>query len=405
MLNRDGFPKKAGPAAVVLNAGYAGLAAIRGLGRAGIEVHAMDHSYGPGLASRYAASAVICPDPVTQEAQLVRTLIDYRLKFDEAPVLFPSSDAFFEFASRNRDALAPLYRLALPPISTAAAAIDKRKQYELAEAAEIPFPRTVYPVTFEDVKEVKDSLPYPVFIKPVVGHHWRQYFSCKGFLVENSSALLARYSEIIPTGLETMIQSYVVGPPTGIHSVALYRTKDGRCLGTFVARKIRQSGEDAGVGTLMESCTDQELVDMSIRFAGIMNYHGIAELEFKRDSRDGIRRLIELNPRLWLQAQLASDSGVNFALIQYCDLTGQPVDQIPAHRHGLKWLDWIYDYQSCRAAHRKGQLSLYAWLKSWSSARSYATFAWDDPKPFYVSSKPVVKDLLKNAMLKVSQKR
>jgi D-aspartate ligase len=201
--------------------------------------------------------------------------------------------------------------------------------------------------------------------------------------------------------LETMIQSYIVGPPTDMHSVALYRTRDGRCLGNFVARKIRQSGEDAGVGTLVESCADEELVGMSVRFVDMMNYHGIAELEFKRDSRDGIRRLIELNPRLWLQAQLAADAGVNFAHIQYCDLTDQPVDQISAYRHGLKWLDWIGDYQSCRAARRKGQLSLHAWLKSWSSARSYATFAWDDPKPFYVSSKPAVQDMLKNAMLRV----
>ena len=390
--------RRDGPAALVLNAGYAGLAAVRGLGRAGIEVHVMDHSYGPGHASRYTAAATICPEPVTRAAELVKTLIDYRKKFDQDPVVYPSSDAFFEFVSNNRDALMPLYRLALPSVPVSAAAIDKRKQYEIAEAAGVPFPRTVYPKTLVEVEDVKDSIRYPVFVKPVVGHQWRRYFPDKGFLIENASELLDKYREIIPTGLETMIQTYIVGPAAATHSVALYRTKDGRCIGSFVARKIRQSGEDAGVGTLVESCTDEELVAMSVRFVNAMDYHGIAELEFKRDSRDGISRLIELNPRLWLQAQLASDTGVDFAQIQYNDLTGQPLGPISSSRPGLVWLDWITDYQSCRSAHRKGDLSLYSWLKSWSSARSYATFAWDDPKPFYVSSQPFVGSMLKSAL-------
>jgi D-aspartate ligase len=390
-----------GPAALVLNAGYAGLAAIRGLGRAGVEVHAMDHTYGPGLASRYAVATTICPDPLNEDSELLQTLLEYRTKFAESPVVYPASDAFFEFVSNNRDALSPLYRLALPPASLSAAAIDKRKQYELAAATGIPFPRTVYPATFNDVREVMNSIVYPVFIKPIVGHTWRRHFLGKGFLIENSSDLLATYLEILPTGLETMIQSYIVGPPTDMHSVALYRTKDGRYLGHFVARKIRQSGEDAGVGTLMESCNDEELVDMSIRFVNAMNYHGIAELEFKRDSRDGIRRLIELNPRLWLQAQLASDAGVNFAKIQYNDLTDRAPDPVFPSRKGFIWLDWVADYQSCRLAHKKGQLSLYAWLRSWISARSYATFAGDDPRPFYVSSRPAIQGMLKNAMARI----
>lgn len=402
LLNMGGS-RRDGPAALVLNAGYAGLAAVRGLGRAGIEVHVMDHSDGPGLASRYASAASICPDPVSREADLLKTLIAYRGKFDQAPVVYPSSDAFFEFVSRNRGALQPLYRFALPSLSASEAAIDKRKQHQIAEAAEVPFPRTVYPTTLTDVEEVKDSLRYPVFIKPVVGHQWRRYYPGKGFLIENASELLAKYREILPTGLETMIQTYIVGPPTGMHSVALYRTKDGKCFGNFVARKIRQSGEDAGVGTLVESCTDEGLVALSVRFVNAMNYHGIAELEFKRDSRDGISRLIELNPRLWLQAQLASDTGMDFAQIQYRDLTGQPLGQISPSRPGLRWLDWIADYQSCRSAHRKGELSLYRWFKSWSSARSYATFAWDDPKPFYVSSQPVVGSMVKGAIGKIGR--
>jgi predicted ATP-grasp superfamily ATP-dependent carboligase len=299
--------------------------------------------------------------------------------------------------------LAPHYRLALPPDEAAAAAIDKRHQYDLAKTASIPCAETWYPESLTDVENIKDRIPYPAFIKPTVGHVWRESHPTKGFLVQNSTELLHRCRELLPSDTAIMIQSYILGPASNTYSVGLYMSAAGDCIAACVARKLRHAGAAAGVGTLVVTCRADELIELSVRFARAMRFHGIAELEFKQDDRDGVFKLIELNPRLWLQAQLAVDSGIDLPLIQYLDLTGQPMPEKATYREGVIWLDWVDDYHICRLLYLQGELSTAQWITSWLSARSHATFAVDDIKPFLAAGRPAARIIINNLMRRVAR--
>ena len=47
------------------------------------------------------------------------------------------------------------------------------------------------------------------------------------------------------------------------------------------------------------------------------NYQGIAEVELKKDSRDGKAKPIEINPRVWRYIGFCIRCGVNFPLLVY----------------------------------------------------------------------------------------
>ena len=370
--------------AIVLSLFDTGLGAIRSLGRLGIPVIGLDSDPRmPGFKSRFCA-ARLCPDAVHQPDELVQFLLNEGRRLERPGVLFPASDAFVLFLSRYRDDLDTYFRFALPPAHVLEAIANKRRQYELAEQVGTPYPRTFYPETMEDVQGVKDEVEYPAFIKPYYGHLWREKFggTHKGFKVRTPQELMDRFKEILPTGLQVMVQTIILGPNTNHFKVNVYMSTTGEPLAVFTLRKIRQYPTEFGVGTVVESLRFPELVELGLRFFQGIGYRGIGSIEFKKDERDGQLYMIELNPRLWQQNIHATVCGINFPLIQYLDLTGQAPPPQTEFVEGIKWLDAMADFQAFWDYFRRGELSPWAWLRSLQGTRAFATFAWDDLGPF-----------------------
>jgi len=370
--------------AFVLSLFDTGLGAIRSLGRVGIRVIGLDSDPKmPGFRSRY-CTAKLCPNAVHQPDELVRFLLGEGNRLDQPGILFPASDAFVLFLSRYREDLSAYFRFALPPADVLEAIVNKRRQYDLAEQVGTPYPRTFYPETMEHVQRIKEEVEYPAFIKPYYGYLWRGKFGGihKGFKVHTPQELVERFEEILPTGLQVMVQTIILGPNTNHFKVNVYMSTTGEPLAMFTLRKIRQYPIEFGVGTVVESLRFPELVDLGLHFFRSIGYRGIGSIEFKKDERDSKLKMIELNPRLWQQNIHATVCGINFPLIQYLDLTNQAPHPQTEFVEGIKWLDAVADFQAFWDYFRRGELSPWAWLRSWVGTRAFATFAWDDLGPF-----------------------
>ena len=71
-----------------------------------------------------------------------------------------------------------------------------------------------------------------------------------------------------------------------------------------------------------------------------MGWFGVAMVEFKLDPRDGLPKLMEINPRFWGSLPLAIEAGVNFPLLLYrmaCGETFKPVENYRIGRR-CRWL-------------------------------------------------------------------
>ncbi|MCU1241292.1 MAG: hypothetical protein JWO71_2018 [Candidatus Acidoferrum typicum] len=76
--------------------------------------------------------------------------------------------------------------------------------------------------------------------------------------------------------------------------------KEGKAIGSMVARRRRQHPHDFGrASTFVETIDLPALEALSSRFLRRINYYGLVEVEFKLDPRDGQFKLLDINARTW----------------------------------------------------------------------------------------------------------
>jgi D-aspartate ligase len=189
----------------------------------------------------------------------------------------------------------------------------------------------------EEAREMEDVVAYPAFVKGAFANLLYGAFHAKGFKVANAVELQQRFAEGFAAGVEALVQTVVEGPATKLTSVCVYcAAGSGEIVSDFVVRKVRQAPPAFGVGTMVETVSHPEVAEMGRSLCRALGYTGIAEIEFKR-GLDGVPRWIEINPRLWERASLATRAGVDFPYLPYLDLTGAEIPATQGCSRGLRW--------------------------------------------------------------------
>jgi len=371
----------------VLNMDANGLGVTRSLGWKGIKVVGVDYRKGiPGLRSRL-ARPLLTPDPVKEPEATVDLLMQEGANLSEKGVVMACSDAFVLLLSRYRRRLSEHFDFLVPPEDVVECVIDKRRQYALAERVGVPIPFTVFPRDLSELEASKDMLRYPSLIKPFQSHLWNRRFGNKGFIVKDFQDLEYRYSKVLESGLEAMVQCIVGTPGDDLFQVSAYLGKKDYTSPSFVWYKARQAPPSFGIASLGVSTHNREVEDLGLRFLRSIGYKGIGSVEFKFDPEDKIYRLIELNNRTWMQNVMCTVAGLNLPLIQYMDLTDQDCPLRGDYADGVRWWDAIADIDSFIRLMRRGELSLGDWIRSWLGSDCYAYFSLDDPMPAMVRAR------------------
>jgi D-aspartate ligase len=319
--------------AVVVDVGWVnGLAAIRSLGRAGARVLALDHRRGAlGFRSRY-AEPVLTPDPQDEEA-FVSFLAG--LELDAPAPLFATHDEPLNAIARAAGRLGERFLYPFPRWELLSRIQDKRSQLEAAEAAGIPVPRTAHPGSAGEARIAAEELGWPVLVKPSSTEGFKRRFGKQAFRCETGAEVERAYRDAEP--YTPMIQEVVPGGDGELYTLGSYLARGGEPLGVFCGRKLRQT--PAGVGTCRvgEAIWVEEVVEQGLMLLRALDFHGLSQVEFKRDARDGSFRLMEVNPRLWQWHGLASACGVDLPVIAYRDLTGERLEPVSANGSRKRW--------------------------------------------------------------------
>ena len=361
-----------------------GLGVARSLGEAGIRVTGVAVAgWAPEFFSRY-CDVLICRSPVSEPERVLELLLAEGERLDRPAVLLPAGDAFALFMSRYRVELGRRFLFALPPPSVSEALVDKWLQHQMAVQAGIPCPRTFHPGSMTEVARIKDQIDYPAFLKPCVSHLWAPVFGTKGFRIDGPTDLERRLAEIAPSGLDVIVQAIVPGPNLDV--VRAYFDDSNRPLVVYVQRRIRQYPTDFGNGTLIESVRLPDVAELGVGLLERLHYRGFGAIEFKRDTRTGDLKLIEVNPRLGANNILATRCGANMPLIAYLDLTGQKPAPVTHYREGVRYLVLGKDFRAFLDYYRRGELGPVEWARSVLTARVFPYFAWRDPLPFVMAT-------------------
>lgn len=388
------------PAVVLGGGSTTGLGAVRSLGRAGIDVYYVDDAKSIAVYSKFCKNYLISSKIKRNSEELKGTLLKLHDKTGNAPVLFPASDEYALCLSELRDELTGFY-IPAPKKEIIEILINKRKFYQSLWKEKVPIPGTHFPEDLEDAKKISEQVSYPVFLKPCLSHLFRQHFGGgkKGFLA-NSNRELVKYCELLmKTGIEAMIQEVILGPSTNGVFIDGYLDEDSTPKVLFARQRLRMWPLDFGNSTLCVSIpisSVEPLKEPLFRYLKSINYCGIFSAEFKKDARDNVFKLVEINSRTsgWFNT-LSAKCGVNIMLVAYLDAIGRDLEYSEDYKTGVKLMFVTDDIRASLAMFMKGDMGIRRWISSLLGETDYTPYARDDALPFIKDLSRTIESIIK----------
>lgn len=368
------------PPAVVLQVSYAcGLGVLRDLGRHGVPLLGLDSAPDAiGFSSRYAAG-MVCPDPRADEEAFVSFLEDLGRRLPQPAVVFPTHDEYVWPLSRHAGRLERWYRIPFSRWDVMQRLHDKRAQLEAAWRAGVDTPRTAFIAGRDDVAAAVAAVGCPAVLKPVDSLAFRERFRRQLIEIPRPERLEEVWPEVADLGT-LMLQELVPGGDEELFTLGSYLDAGSRPLAVFTGHKVRQHPRGFGVCRLGVSRWEPDVAEAGLRLLRELRYHGVSQVEFKRDPRDGRYRLMEVNARHWMWHSLATVCGVNISLVAYMDAIGQPF-LAPRQIDGPKWVVATRDVPLGAREVARRERPLRDWVGSLRGVRVDGVLAVEDPLP------------------------
>ena len=366
--------------ALVVGGDHPGLGIARSLGRRGIPVYIVEDQFCISSFSRY-AKKVVRVESILDERKTVDSVLEVGHRHNLRNwILFPTRDENVAAFSRCRSELARFFRVTTGEWESIEWAWDKKKSYELAEKLDIPCPKTFNPKSSEELPALFPRLP--LAIKPAVKENFFYATGAKAWRADTPEQLVSLYEKASRQikAEEILIQEIVPGDGNEQFSYcAFVRNGVPECI--LTARRARQHPREFGrAATYVETVEAPEIEELSERFLRSISYHGVVEIEYKRDPRTGEYKLLDVNARTWGFHSIGSACGVDFPYLTYADQLGLPIEPVRA-RPGVGWLRMISDIPTAVSDLLHGSLSIGTYLKSLRATKVESVFNWRDPLP------------------------
>ena len=369
------------PMIVVMGASPTGLAVVRSIGQLGTRIRVADFKADrPAFSSKYCTGAPITADSVLE---LIEQVLAETSQESVPPIVIPTSDVMVLGLVEHRQRYAGKLRTYQAIENGLAAAVtDKASFYQQCLDADVPTAKTAFPQNAIEMIALSESFQFPLLIKPVFGHLWRDRLKGKKLLVANSSVDLQDIVDWFGDDADgLMVQELIPGPEEDIWIGGVYRGDNGQHDGCFVGQKTRQYPPNFGSASYAKSLYNADVEALSWKFLDAVDYRGICGTEFKLDRRDGQYKIIEVNPRPTLWFHLVSASGMNLFEHAFYDLAGQRLytpmkSQVP----GVRWCFQDKDFLTW--SHHLKRFNLSPLATTFSPWNHGAVISLSDPKPF-----------------------
>jgi len=367
---------------------------IRSLAGKGVNVTAMAGTMRPfARLSKYCSNLILVP-PMAREKEYAAAVekIVKKIKFD---ALFPIFEWSLIPISRNRDRIGRYVRIPIASHEAILRCYDKLSTLKLAMEKDVPVPKTYLVHNLSELRKVAEKITYPAVVKPRWSMVWqgdKAYYRRGGF-VNSPEELIATYISIHRYFPFPMIQEYV--PGINFSVAALYNKGRPRA---FCCIKVYRAWPPTGGNSCYRESVelDNEMRVFSERLLGALDWHGIAEVEFRLDARDNVPKLMEINPRFWGSLCVAIKAGVDFPYMLYRIAVDGDINGVFSYKIGVKGryleqevlyiISMLFQDKTFNPSVKDERLKvLMNWLKFYEPGLFYDLFEWGDPAPFLYS--------------------
>jgi D-aspartate ligase len=381
--------------AILLGGSPIACSVLRSLGSVGVPVHVLGNAAWDTVgSSRYSTEFV----SLGSGAGVEERWLDW-LERDgpHGGVVLPCNDEGLELVARSRAVLVELgYRPIEANDEVLLAMLDKQRTYELAARAGLATPRTVRigKATDLDTALTATGIGFPCALKPLHSHLFARHFGLdkKVLIAGNRAELEHEFARVAPLSVEMLITEIIPGPDDAHFGFYTYLDEEGMPLLLFTKQKLRQFPPGFGLGSYHVAGWNPEVAELGLAFCQGIGLRGLANVEFKRDERDGLLKLIECNHRFTLANELLRGAGIDLGLLTYNRLVGRPVPQVEGYREGGHLWAPVRDARAFLAYRRRGQLTFRGWVRTLLHRQRFPLFAWDDPGPALARARQAVRN-------------
>jgi len=357
------------------------LAVVRSLGRKGIPVTVGERTFlNTSFFSKYCSRRIVYPSPRRYPDPFIEFLLE-EIKNNRTCCLFPMEEETLLLVARFRSEISKYTTLLIPDLEKIEFVRDKGKLLRFAESHGIPIPKTLYSLENNKPDMVRDGNPAsyvvqgPAVIKPRIssGSFGIAY-------VNGGEDLFSLYQRVHARYPFPLVQDWIPDGG-GIFGVSALFDEASNVKAAFVHKKLRMYPVKGGPSTLREGVDHPQIMELGLSLLKSLKWVGVALVEFKVDPRDGVPKLMEVNPRFWGSLQLAIDSGVDFPYLIFKMARGetfQPVLHYEAGRR-CRWLLWGDILHFVTNPHR---FSLHpSFFRFFEPKTSYDIISKEDPVP------------------------
>jgi len=372
---------------------------VRTLGRLGVDAYGVhDTPRAPAAWSRYSKGKFVYrqgDDPRSFLREVAHSI-------GRRALLIAQDDVSTLVIDEHADDLREWFLFPDQPRGLPHTLANKREMAKLCGRLHIPTPEVVFPASGDEVIAFAERRGVPVVIKGVESWVPGTGIAARPVIAHTREQLLAEWNAMTHAErANTMLQEYIPGGADSVWMFNGYFNEASECLLSFTGRKLHQSPPYSGV-TSLGICLENDVVgDTTKRLAKEVGYRGVIDIGYRYDERDGLYKLLDVNPRVGATFRLFVDreTGIDVVRALYLDLTGQPV---PPGRTpvGRKWLLDPWDVKSCVAYRRDGRLTLPEWARAYRGVDELAWLAKDDPLPFLAVAGRVLAKRFRRAVVR-----
>jgi predicted ATP-grasp superfamily ATP-dependent carboligase len=261
---------------------------------------------------------------------------------------------------------------------------DKSRFGEFLSHTTIPHPRTF---TIRDCADIA-AIPFEeldrVFVKPADSQSFMRAVGVKGLWARNREEFESIWQRLYGRKLAVIAQEYIPGAADQHFFIDGFRDRRGAITALFARQRVRISPPDFGSSSYCVSVPLEVVADAIPGLTELLErlaYRGIFSAEFKRDARDGIFRILEVNTRAWWYVEFATRCGVNVVEMAWRDAQDLTVAPAPSNYvTGAGCVNLRNDLVTIFGRHVAARTPLPLALRQWGRGH-FNVFRWDDPLP------------------------
>lgn len=257
---------------------------------------------------------------------------------EKIDVIFPSFDAHVYLFSKNKERFEKLgIAIPVPDYEVVIIPLDKYRTIQAAKEAGFPYPRTYLPESEDDIRRIAQELGFPLVIKP--------RFTAAGRGIEMVTAL-SELLEKVPLVKQShgmpVLQEYIPGGRA--QDCYFVLDKKGDLKVAFSDWNLRNFFRlNTNLPAVTETTPPHSYTSQAADLVRTLGWWGGIQVETKIDPRDGVAKLMEINPRLGRRLWRRTEIGINEPLMCVKIARGEEVEPVSQYPAGVMLIDPVED--------------------------------------------------------------